>query len=110
MNKVIRSHVINGDGSGQSLQDVGSAGDVREAASPASSAAAAGLAAAVDEATAQAKAAAAAPKSKAPAAAVQPAFEPPSTPASERDANHGVGGQYHIVDGKRVRVEPDLKR
>jgi hypothetical protein len=40
---------------------------------------------------------------------VQPAFnEPVTDPATPRDENHGKGGEYHMVDGKRVRVEPKL--
>lgn len=114
MNKSIRGPVINGDGSGERLEAIGSGGELREAAafaaaaSPAPTAAAAGLAAAVANVTAEHKAAAAAPKPTASAGApVQPAFEAPADdPAIARDDNHGRGGQYHIVDGVRVRVEP----
>jgi hypothetical protein len=114
MNKSIRGPVINGDASGQRLDEAGAATTTSEsAATPvattAPSAAAAGLAAAVRAATAEHKAQASAPKpTPAPASPVQPAFEPPvDQPAVARDEHHGSGGQYHIVDGKRVRVEPD---
>jgi hypothetical protein len=116
MNKAIRGPVINGDGSGQQLASIGNTSEARESAGAGEAAAvanpaAAGLAAAVASATADARAAAATRKqTPTPAAPVQPAFERPvDDPAVARDENHCKGGQYHIVEGKRVRVEPDTK-
>jgi hypothetical protein len=110
MNKPIRSNVINGDESARVDTSASSSASTSTAVQTPSPAAA-GLAAAVEKATAEhraAKAIADAPK-KPTTTPVQPAFNDPVTgPATPRDDNHGKGGQYHVVDGKRVRVEPNL--
>jgi hypothetical protein len=108
--KEIRSTVINGDDTGRAAAAT-SASSSTSTSAPAPSPAAAGLAAAVEKATTEhraAKAIADGPKTPA-APPVQPAFnEPVTDPATPRDENHGKGGEYHMVDGKRVRVEPKL--
>ncbi|WP_183025959.1 hypothetical protein [Variovorax sp. UMC13] len=39
------------------------------------------------------------------AASTAPKAGPVSAPAPGRDANHGKGGAYRLVDGKRVLTE-----
>jgi hypothetical protein len=106
--KEIRSTVINGDESARAPAGTSTSSST---SAPPPSPAAAGLAAAIDKATVEhraAKAIADAPKTPA-TQPVQPAFnEPVTNPATPRDEHHGKGGQYHMVDGVRVRVEPKL--
>ncbi len=101
MNKAIRGNVINGDGSGDRLDEIGAGAQDQQSGGFVS--ASREVRPGELEQLAGGAVVPVAPKH-------EPAFTPPQdNPVVPYDEHHGKGGCYALVDGKRVPADDDGK-